>query len=129
MELGIFILGTIFIILLLSPLITRLYNKHVTEKMRKSEQAQIREIFENEPLSYNIFQSNEFKSLDDLVKNRIIEETLKRKRLYGRHILSKEAFLNEEIDLQGCFKWHMTSEGHDYWKNLHINVFKREFKK
>lgn len=101
----------------------------MAEKMRKSEQDEIKELFENKPLAYNIFQTYEFKSLDENIRNRIIEETLKCKKLYGRQILSKEAFLNEEIDLQGCFKWHMTKEGHDYWKELHINVFKREFKK
>ncbi len=129
MKYELYILDAFLMIFLLSPLIMWLYNKDINKKIYESEQTQIRKLFENKPLAYNIFQTNEFKSLSQDIKDRIIEETLKRNKLYGRHILSKEAFLNEEIDLNGCFKWHITKEGHDYWKELHINVFKREFKK
>ena len=122
-------------ILFLAFLYYSFYNENKKEKDYIKGQKQIvEEIFINEPLSYNIFQTDEFKNLPDDVSKRIIDLTLKEfkrkgRKIYGDNILAKESYLNEEVDLNGCFEWNKTEEGHEYWKDLHINYFKREFKK
>ena len=76
------------------------YNENKKEKDYIKGQKQIvEEIFINEPLSYNIFQTDEFKNLPDDVSKRIIDLTLKEfkrkgRKIYGDNILAKESYLN-----------------------------------
>jgi hypothetical protein len=131
MEIAIII---VFAILISAFLYYPFYNENKKDKdYIKSQQKMVQDIFTNEPLAYNIFQTDEFRQLPDDVANRIIDLTIKEfnkkgRKIYGNNILAKEAYLNQEVDLNGCFEWNKTNEGHDYWKNLHINHFKREFK-
>lgn len=112
------------------------YDENKKEKAyneRKSVQKQVYDCFLNKPLEYNMFTTDEFKKLPNDVSLRIINLTLsafkrKNRKIYGNNILAKEAFLNVEVDLNGCFEWNKTEEGHEYWKDLHINYFKRQFK-
>ena len=110
------------------------YSENKKEKdYIKSQEQQVKDIFLNEPLAYNLFQTDEFKNLPNDIARRIIDLTLKAlkrkgRNIYGNNILAKEAYLNQEVDLNGCFEWNKTEEGHEYWKDLHINYFKRQFK-